>query len=198
MGLFFEDECECCGRTGNSRQVFGRIPVQIWLPGDRNSCPRPRPMRSRVALLLRNARHHQVRSLIASALRKKGWEVEEEISCIATNGSTRRVDILAYSKTTRIGYIIDPTIRYEKNADQSEEVDQEKKIIYEPTIPYFKTKYDLNSLEVIGLLIGARGVIPKFFSNFLKQFDLPKTLLEDIVVIVLKRSCQILSNHLRF
>ncbi|PSN47181.1 hypothetical protein C0J52_14730 [Blattella germanica] len=53
-------------------------------------------------------------------------------------------------------------------------------------------------MEVIGLLIGARGVIPKIFSSFLKQFGLPKTLLEDIVVIVLKRSCEIVSNHLRF
>ncbi|PSN49469.1 hypothetical protein C0J52_22882 [Blattella germanica] len=49
-------------------------------------------------LLLRNARHQQVRSLIASALRKKGWEVEEEISCIATNGSTRE---LIYWRTPR-------------------------------------------------------------------------------------------------
>ncbi|KAJ4441834.1 hypothetical protein ANN_11693 [Periplaneta americana] len=42
-------------------------------------------------LLLRNSRHHLVRSKIAAALRNKGWIVEEEISCLAENGSTRRV-----------------------------------------------------------------------------------------------------------
>ncbi|KAJ4426837.1 hypothetical protein ANN_26636 [Periplaneta americana] len=32
-------------------------------------------------LLLRNSRHHLVRSKVAAALRNKGWIVEEEISC---------------------------------------------------------------------------------------------------------------------
>ncbi|KAJ4426027.1 hypothetical protein ANN_27654 [Periplaneta americana] len=37
-------------------------------------------------LLLRNSRHHLVRSKIAAALRNKGWIVEEEISSLAENG----------------------------------------------------------------------------------------------------------------
>ncbi|PSN38709.1 hypothetical protein C0J52_19477 [Blattella germanica] len=44
--------------------------------------------------------------------------------------------------TNKQGTKWDPTIRYEKNA---EEVHQEKKEIYDPTIAYFKTKYDLDS-----------------------------------------------------
>ncbi|KAJ4431573.1 hypothetical protein ANN_20172 [Periplaneta americana] len=58
-------------------------------------------------LLLRNSRHHLVRSKIAAALRNKGWIVEEEISCLAKNGSTRRVDILAYNADTKQGIIVD-------------------------------------------------------------------------------------------
>ncbi|KAJ4435728.1 hypothetical protein ANN_18345 [Periplaneta americana] len=64
-------------------------------------------------LLLRNSKHHLVRFKIAAALRNKGWIVEEEISCLAENGSTRRVDILAYNADTKQGIIVDPTIRFE-------------------------------------------------------------------------------------
>ncbi|KAJ4434639.1 hypothetical protein ANN_23202 [Periplaneta americana] len=54
----------------------------------------------------------------------------------------------------------------------------------------------LEDIEVIGLLIGARGVIPKFFESFRKTFELPQTLIADIITSVLKRSCQILSHHI--
>ncbi|KAJ4435449.1 hypothetical protein ANN_18064 [Periplaneta americana] len=44
--------------------------------------------------------------------------------------------------------------------------------IYLPTVDYFKAKHQLENIEVIGLLIGARGVIPKFFESFRKAFEL--------------------------
>ncbi|KAJ4438924.1 hypothetical protein ANN_14878 [Periplaneta americana] len=87
-------------------------------------------------LLVRNSRHHLVRSKIAAALRNKGWIVEEEISCWAENGSTRQVDILAYNTDTKQGIIVDPTIRFEVECHQSAEVHLKKKSIYEPTVNY--------------------------------------------------------------
>ncbi|KAJ4450631.1 hypothetical protein ANN_02060 [Periplaneta americana] len=113
-----------------------------------------------------SVKHHLVRSKIAAALRNKGWIVEEEISCLAENGSTRRVDILAYNADTKQGIIVDPTIRFEVECHQSAEVHHEKKSIYEPTVNYFKLKYALIHVEVFGLLIGARGTIPAFSKNF--------------------------------
>ncbi|KAJ4429741.1 hypothetical protein ANN_21945 [Periplaneta americana] len=101
-----------------------------------------------------------------NSLRNKGWIVEEEISCLAENGSTRRVDILAYNADTKQGIIVDPTIRFEVECHQSAEVHLEKKSIYEPTVNYFKLKYGLIHVEVFGLLIGARGTIPAFFEEF--------------------------------
>ncbi|KAJ4440936.1 hypothetical protein ANN_10785 [Periplaneta americana] len=68
--------------------------------------------------------------LVSSPLKKKSCEMEEEVSCIATNGSSRRIDILAFSKTTKRGFIIVPASRYQRNVDQPEEVHQEKKDIY--------------------------------------------------------------------
>ena len=47
-------------------------------------------------MLIRNSRHHAVRSLIAMALKKRGWSVEEEIFCLAFNDSVRRVDFIAF------------------------------------------------------------------------------------------------------
>ncbi|KAJ4435410.1 hypothetical protein ANN_18025 [Periplaneta americana] len=98
-------------------------------------------------LLLRNARHHHVRSLVGTALRKKSWIVEEEVFCLATNGSSRHIDIIAYSQTTKKGYIIDPTIRIETGSSQPEDVNQEKINIYLPTVDYFKAKYSLKTLR---------------------------------------------------
>ncbi|KAJ4444022.1 hypothetical protein ANN_05811, partial [Periplaneta americana] len=123
-------------------------------------------------------------------------QVEEEVFCLATNGSSRRTDIIAYSQTTKKGYIIDPAIRIETGSSQPEDVNQENINIYLPTVDYFKAKYQLENIEVIGLLIGARGVIPKFFESFRKTFELPQTFTTDIMTLVLKRSCQILSHHI--
>ncbi|KAJ4441069.1 hypothetical protein ANN_10919 [Periplaneta americana] len=114
----------------------------------------------------------------------------------AENGSTRRVDILAYNADTEQGIIVDPTIRFEVECHQSAEVHLEKKSIYEPTVNYFKLKYALIHVEVFGLLIGSRGAIPAFFEEFRRQFALPTSLRDDIVIIVLKESCQILINHM--
>ncbi|KAJ4439335.1 hypothetical protein ANN_07457 [Periplaneta americana] len=128
--------------------------------------------------------------------KKKSWTVEEEVFRLATTGSSRRIDIIAYSQTTKKGYIIDPTIRIETGSSQPEDVNQEKINIYLPTVDCFKAKYQLEDIEVIGLLIGARGVIPKFFESFRKTFELPQTLTADIITSVLIRSCQILSHHI--
>jgi len=57
-------------------------------------------------------------------------------------------------------------------------------------------KYQLKQIEVIGLMIGARGTIPKFFEDFRKRFQLPKDLIHKIVMNVLRGSCNILHNHL--
>ncbi|KAJ4431594.1 hypothetical protein ANN_20193 [Periplaneta americana] len=103
---------------------------------------------------------------------------------------------LDWISTTKKGYIIDPTIRIETGSSQPEDVNKEKINIYLPTVDYFKVKYQLENIEVIGLLIGARGVIPKFFESFRKTFELPQTLTADIITSVLKRSCQILSHHI--
>ena len=145
-------------------------------------------------MLLRNSRHHTVRSTLAAALKKKGWTVQEEVSCIAKNGSMRRVDIIAF-KADGQGIIVDPTIRFEMGCHQAMEVHKEKQDIYVPTVDYFKTKYKLNDIAVYGLFVGSRGAIPKFFENFRKTFDLPTSLRDDIVLTVLKKSCQILVNH---
>ncbi|KAJ4435170.1 hypothetical protein ANN_23746 [Periplaneta americana] len=203
------------GRVRTFRHVLAHCAPYIWdlcpsptggLGGirepdaDRHGCPATETLahvqgQCNRGLLLRNARHH-VRSLIATALKKKSWTVEEKVFCLATNSSSRRIDIIAYSQTTKKGYIIDPTIRIETGSSQPEDINQEKINIYLPTIDYFKAKYQLENIEVIGLLIGARGVIPKFFESFRKTFELPLTLTTDIITSVLKRSCQILSHHM--
>ncbi|KAJ4435195.1 hypothetical protein ANN_23771 [Periplaneta americana] len=93
--------------------------------------------------LLRNNRHHRVRGAIACLLRNKGWEVHEEVHCISEDDSHRRADIIAINRQQQKAIIIDPTIRMERDLNQAHQVDQEKRAIYEPCIPYFSAKYNI-------------------------------------------------------
>ena len=94
------------------------------------------------------------------------------------------------------GYILDPTVRLETSIEQPTEVDNEKKSIYEPTISYFKDKFQLKEIKVYGLLIGSRGTIPRLVANFLRQLGLTSNTLEEIAITAVKGSCRILNNHL--
>ncbi|KAJ4429474.1 hypothetical protein ANN_21643 [Periplaneta americana] len=148
-GTYFEDEVE----TKAARQLkVHRSPTCLGLTREgqlhhRESWRRTWKIAAHISTALLTMRS-QVR-------------VQEKVFCLATNGSSRRIDIIAYSQTTKKGYIIDTTIRIETGSSQPEDVNQEKINIYLPTVDYFKAKYQLEDIEVIGLLIGARGVIPK-------------------------------------
>ena len=145
--------------------------------------------------LLRNSRHHAARSAIANALREQGYEAYEEVHGLARDGSHRRIDIIAFKPRCSQGYIIDPTIRFESQENQPEEVDAEKRGIYEETVDFYKEKYNLEFIQVIGLLIGARGTIPKFFVDFCTTFGLTKEFIFKIAISTLKSSIFIYRNH---
>ncbi|KAJ4449209.1 hypothetical protein ANN_00606 [Periplaneta americana] len=91
--------------------------------------------------LLRNNRHHKARTGIADVLKRRGWEVHEEIHCVSSLDSNRRADIVAIHRTQSKGLVLDPTIRFERDALQAQHVDEEKKSIYEFCIPYLKVSF---------------------------------------------------------
>jgi hypothetical protein len=146
--------------------------------------------------LMRDKRHNEIRSLIAEDLRKTELKVYEEVHCIMDNGSTGRVDIIAFDEKKRIGYILDPTVRMESSSEQPIEVHNEKTNTYTPSISFFKEKYNLKTIEIIGLFIGSRGTITTFFEKFRRRFNLPKSLSEEIALKAIKSSTQILHHHL--
>ena len=145
--------------------------------------------------LLRNQRHNHVRSMIADEFRRLKWNVYEEVNCLNPSRSTQRIDIIVFKKKTDKAYIIDPTIRIETSREQPEEVNLEKKAHYDSVIPFFKNKYSLSDIEVIGVFIGARGTITIDFKNFRSKFDLSKDLRNNIALSVIKSSVQILQHH---
>jgi hypothetical protein len=72
-----------------------------------------------------------------------------------------------------------------------------KQGIYNEYLPDLKEKYNLKSLEVTGIFVGAKGTISKSFQRFCKDHKLPKQLLEDVAIIIaVKGSPQILTSHL--
>ncbi|KAJ4434300.1 hypothetical protein ANN_22852 [Periplaneta americana] len=145
--------------------------------------------------LLRNTRHHAVRSIIATALRNKGYSVYEEVHGISSEGSNRRIDIIAFKPPSLEGYNIDPTVRFESHEHQPEEVHEEKRNLYEPSISFYKDQYHLESIVITGLMIGARGTIPRFLVDFCKSFGLHKSILSDLTIAALKGSIAIFRHH---
>ncbi|KAJ4426676.1 hypothetical protein ANN_26474 [Periplaneta americana] len=147
--------------------------------------------------LLRYSRHHNISKLIAQALRKRSFEVHEEVHCVASEGGgIRRADIVALDKTNSKGIILDPTVRFEMSQTQPSEVNKEKQQIYEPTIPYFREKYQMEGTwEVHGLMIGARGTIPRSTVNTIKTFG-THDIIPKIITSSIKGSVAILKNHL--
>jgi uncharacterized protein YaaW (UPF0174 family) len=146
--------------------------------------------------LLINKRHNDVRKIIADELRKLELEVYEEVNCTSESGSTRRIDIIAIDRKNNKGWIVDPTVRFETTIGQPKEVDEEKKAIYEPTVPFFEKKYTIENLTVIGLLFGSRGTLNKDYTYFRKKFKIPKLIDQVLVTSILKNSVSILRNHL--
>ncbi|KAJ4440395.1 hypothetical protein ANN_08536 [Periplaneta americana] len=92
------------------------------------------------------------------------FDVYEEVHCISSTGSTKRADIIAIDNSQKIGFIIDPTIRFEGAEFQPQEVDLEKKRHYEPCFPYLEEKYRIPVCrwEVIGLLFGNTGIFSDY------------------------------------
>ncbi|KAJ4446588.1 hypothetical protein ANN_13285 [Periplaneta americana] len=93
--------------------------------------------------LLRNNRHHRVRTSIAEVLRHLGWEVHEEVHCISAADSNRRADIIAIGRVKDKAMVSDPTIRFERNLSQVDEVNKEKQEIYELCLPFLSFKYNI-------------------------------------------------------
>lgn len=146
--------------------------------------------------LLRHNRHNRMVRILANALREKKWQVLEEFQCLSSNGSIRRVDIIAYDEQSRNGYIIDPTVRYENDVNQETEVNEEKKRIYEPCVADIQAKVKLKNIEVIGLFIGARGTITTHLKDFCTKFKIPNSIVEEIAIEAVRGSCRIYNNHI--
>ncbi|KAJ4447192.1 hypothetical protein ANN_09193 [Periplaneta americana] len=106
--------------------------------------------------LLLNNRHHKARTGIADVLKRRGWEVYEEIHCVSFSNSNKRADIVAIHRTQSKGIVLDPTIWFERDALQAQHVDEEKKSIYESCIPYLmlslKEKTNLYKQLILSIL----------------------------------------------
>ncbi|KAJ4434321.1 hypothetical protein ANN_22878 [Periplaneta americana] len=70
---------------------------------------------------LRNPRHQQVRSIIATAIKDADYNTFEEVHGLSVTGTTRHIDIIAFKDSTRSGFVIEPAVLLETNEEQSAE-----------------------------------------------------------------------------
>ena len=69
------------------------------------------------------------------------------------------------------------------------------KHIYVLTMAYYKEKYQLSNIDVIGLIVEARGTITSFFVNICKSLGLNNKFVVKIAVRALKGPIRILRNQ---
>lgn len=62
---------------------------------------------------------------------------------MANNGSCRRCDFVANDQKNEAGFIIDPTIIFQKFQNQPQEVDDQNKAIYDATKEGLTDKYGI-------------------------------------------------------
>lgn len=147
----------------------------------------------------RNERHHQVKHRLRALLEEKGYECIDEAPCIDDYGSHRRIDILAFDTKSTKAYLIDPTVRYETNADLDTMVQLEKQSIYERCYDDLARRYPqygAREYETIGLWMGARGCISTGLVNFFDRFRLDKRQLAGLAEMVLSASVRIIHHHI--
>ncbi|KAJ4443554.1 hypothetical protein ANN_05227 [Periplaneta americana] len=84
-----------------------------------------------------NTRHHAIRDLIAKSL-PSFYEVRQEVHCLAKDGISLQVDIIAIDRGNDRAIIIDPTVRFETAVEQPVAVHEGMKTIYDPTIQYLR------------------------------------------------------------
>ena len=106
-----------------------------------------------------NARHNEVKKIIADALRSRNFKIDTEIKCQASNGTSRRADISAIWPNSGKAIILDPTIRIEGDEEYIQQALQKKRDDYEPTVPWFERNYRLpqGSISVRGLVVWGSG-----------------------------------------
>lgn len=133
---------------------------------------------------------------MANALRSKNYKDHEKVFGLSETSRNRRIDIIAIESFHKQAYIIDPTIRFESYLNQSADVHTEKTKIYAPTINFYKTKFNVNSIDIIGLFLGSRGTLTKRYIEFWSKFQLPRSLDKILILKILRSSVSILRHHL--
>ena len=149
--------------------------------------------------LMRNNRHHKVKFTLADMLKEKGFHCMIEAHCLDGDGRNRFVDILAIKPGHNTAYIIDPTIRWESNGDVGNEVQIEKRNIYESCFDDLRLKYPIignRECEVVGLWFGARGVISRQVVDFFNKVGLETKALPDLAESILMASINMIARHI--
>ena len=102
------------------------------------------------------------------------------------------------SLSLSLSLVIDPTVRFETNADVDAIVREEKSSIYESCIPDLKLRYGHEDFEyeVIGIWFGARGAIGESVLKLFDRFGLPKCKISEIAVGVIADSVKIIHHHI--
>ncbi|KAJ4437087.1 hypothetical protein ANN_17222 [Periplaneta americana] len=123
-------------------QTLHRREPEIWELGKKTQQALDVAVQSTVRRqITEKTENHAMRELVAKSL-PPFYEVYQEVHCLAKDGSSRRVDIIAINRGNDTAIIIDPTVRFETAVEQPIAVHEEKKIIYDPTIQYFRTRTD--------------------------------------------------------
>ena len=148
------------------------------------------------------ARHNRVKHHLTRLLTERNFLCFEEVHGYDANHSNRFIDIVAIESNGTRAFLVDPTVRYETNADnQDNAVQTEKASIYNDCIAFYKDKYSYlgqKEWEVRGLWFGARGTLGQSTIDFFELLKLDSNELVKIANNVLIDTVNIIHKHIYF
>jgi hypothetical protein len=102
-------------------------------------------------------RHNKVVKWLCTAIKRVGWQVLNEPVIPDPDGNRLKPDLLVYDTRQKHAIIIDPTVVWDSSLEKLDTAFNGKIRKYTPLVPKIKRVFGVETVQVFGLVIGARG-----------------------------------------
>jgi Reverse transcriptase (RNA-dependent DNA polymerase) len=133
-------------------------------------------------------RHDEIKHLVANEAQRKGATVTVEPGLTLPDGTRLKPDLVIGCQEGV--FVVDVTVRHE-DGNHLERASAEKKTKYEPLLPQLKTAYNAVVGDVIAVVVGTRGAMPKRTVADLRRIGISGRHLKTISLIALRSSIEL-------
>ncbi len=142
-------------------------------------------------------RHDEIKNFIAQRmLETRGTEVMTEERLKLQNGEVRQPDLIV--KNQKGVFVVDVTVRLE-NGSYLQDAAKSKLERYQPTLPQIRQIFSAQKAQVVPIVVGARGALPKMTQKGLAMLGIKsRSDLQTIALMALRASIEIYHRFLDY